>query len=473
MNDYGYPKVICNDVPERKYLCCHCENILRKAVQTMCGHRYCAQCLSRLASSTNRTICPKCREGEDPSSLSEECVLIEEKSFSDVAINKEISELKVHCATSECTWAGVLKDYDDHRNLCDYTEIQCHTGCGQMVRRKHLADHLENECPNNKTNLCPKCSQRIRPNELPRHVCPKRGSEDQKKGKNGPGSGKEKCVFSQVGCSFRGIKEKLKEHEKSSSSAHLALLLSVVAEQGSKKKKDTSHQQSDELEQRIQVTENILTVLNREMENMHAQLASEREQNVVRQRRMRAMEHKIDSYHHALAMKDVQINELSLRLQALEQATYDGVFVWRITNLTQRCQDAINGQSTSLYSPAFYSAKYGYKACLRIYLNGDGAGRGTHVSLFFAVMKGEYDAFLFWPFKHKVTFMLLDQSNREHILDAFRPDYTSASFQRPIADMNIASGCPLFCPLAKLHSPTYNYVKEDTMFIRCIIESNP
>lgn len=52
--------------------------------------------------------------------------------------------------------------------------------------------------------------------------------------------------------------------------------------------------------------------------------------------------------------------------------------------------------------PAFYTARYGYKVCLRVYLNGDGTGKGTHVSLFFVVMKGDYDALLPWPFRHKV-----------------------------------------------------------------------
>lgn len=40
--------------------------------------------------------------------------------------------------------------------------------------------------------------------------------------------------------------------------------------------------------------------------------------------------------------------------------------------------------------------------CLRIYLNGDGTGRGTHLSLFFVVMKGPNDALLRWPFNQKV-----------------------------------------------------------------------
>ena len=51
---------------------------------------------------------------------------------------------------------------------------------------------------------------------------------------------------------------------------------------------------------------------------------------------------------------------------------------------------------------AFYTSKYGYKMCLRIYLNGDGTGRSSHLSLFFVVMRGLSDALLKWPFNQKV-----------------------------------------------------------------------
>ncbi|MEQ2175124.1 hypothetical protein GOODEAATRI_014978 [Goodea atripinnis] len=68
-----------------------------------------------------------------------------------------------------------------------------------------------------------------------------------------------------------------------------------------------------------------------------------------------------------------------------------------------------------------------------------------------------------------VTLMLLDQSNREHIIDAFRPDVTSSSFQRPVSEMNIASGCPLFCPLSKLDGKN-SYIRDDTIFIKAIVD---
>ena len=45
--------------------------------------------------------------------------------------------------------------------------------------------------------------------------------------------------------------------------------------------------------------------------------------------------------------------------------------------------------------------------CIRAYLNGDGSGYKTHLSLFFVLMKGEYDALLRWPFDYKVSMILV------------------------------------------------------------------
>lgn len=69
----------------------------------------------------------------------------------------------------------------------------------------------------------------------------------------------------------------------------------------------------------------------------------------------------------------------------------------------------------------------------------------------------------------QVTLMLLDHNNREHVIDAFRPDVTSSSFQRPVSDMNIASGCPLFCPVSKMEAKN-SYVRDDAIFIKAIVD---
>ena len=96
-------------------------------------------------------------------------------------------------------------------------------------------------------------------------------------------------------------------------------------------------------------------------------------------------------------------------------------------------------------------------------------GKGTHLSLFFVVMRGNYDALLRWPFQQKVTFKLIDQGGDQHIIDSFRPDPNSSSFQRPASNMNIASGCPLFVPKSVLHSR--GYIKDDTVFFKITVDT--
>ena len=68
--------------------------------------------------------------------------------------------------------------------------------------------------------------------------------------------------------------------------------------------------------------------------------------------------------------------------------------------------------------------------------------------------------------------ILIDQNNRDHIIDAFRPDPSSSSFRKPTSEMNIASGCPLFCPLSSITSDQYAYVKDDTMYLKIIVDTS-
>ena len=100
-------------------------------------------------------------------------------------------------------------------------------------------------------------------------------------------------------------------------------------------------------------------------------------------------------------------------------------------------------KTISLYSAPFYTGRYGYKMCLRLYMDGDGSGKGTHLS-FLTIMRGEYDALLTWPFKQAVTLMLLGQDKQKDIVQSFRPEPTSSSFQRPRNEMNVASVCSTF-----------------------------
>ena len=160
--------------------------------------------------------------------------------------------------------------------------------------------------------------------------------------------------------------------------------------------------------------------------------------------------------------------ELALLIQTLQATSYNGTFVWKIPDIKRRRGEAVSGKTVSLYSAPFYTNRHGYKMCLRLYLDGDGGGKGTHLSFFLTLMKGEYDALLSWPFRQTITLVLLDQDRQKNIVQSFRPDMDSSSFQRPVNEMSVASGCPTFAPLSVLDNSSY--VKDDTMFFQCRVD---
>ena len=160
--------------------------------------------------------------------------------------------------------------------------------------------------------------------------------------------------------------------------------------------------------------------------------------------------------------------EMALIVQSLQATSHNGCFVWKISEVAQRRREAKLGKAISLYSAPFYTCNHGYKMRLTLYMDGDGTGKGSHLSFFLTLMKGEYDALLVWPFRPTVSLILLDQDRQKDIVQSFRPDPSSCSFQRPRNEMNIASGCPQFTPLSVLESPSY--VKDDTIFVKCTID---
>ena len=56
------------------------------------------------------------------------------------------------------------------------------------------------------------------------------------------------------------------------------------------------------------------------------------------------------------------MSELELQLQASLASTHNGSFLWRIPEIARRRRDAIEERITSIYSPPFYTGRYGSMA---------------------------------------------------------------------------------------------------------------
>ena len=213
----------------------------------------------------------------------------------------------------------------------------------------------------------------------------------------------------------------------------------------------------------------LLVELNSMMQNQNKEVKRLETQLKTSNDEIRKLQRRTEYLEHTLSARNFAIAELEEYVKQEQFSSFDGVLIWKITDFARRRNEAITGQHVSTYSPCFYTSHHGYKMCVRLYLNGDGKGKGTHISVFFVIMRGQYDALLRWPFRQKITFMLIDQDNVEHVIDSFRPDPSSSSFQRPRRETNIASGCPTFCPLSELNNRAY--VKDDTMFIKVIVDN--
>ncbi|CAB1320038.1 unnamed protein product [Coregonus sp. 'balchen'] len=346
----------------------------------------------------------------------------------------------------------------NHEGKCDFMIILC-PSCKELMRTNELERHNERECPERTLN-CKYCKEpfhfkNIKPQSLELaghkiHELHRALRElELKLGQLTLGGGAPVQGVCTPTLPTLALPALATSFTPLPSTVGAALELQLHSE---KTKVAELSRRCQELELKVGTFENIVCVLNREMERSSTTIEAYNRQ-------------------HRLDQDKVEIlnNKMEGNMREMSAATFDGIFVWKISDFTKKRQDAVAGRAPAMFSPAFFTSKYGYKMCLRIYLNGDGTGRGSHLSLFFVVMRGHSDALLKWPFNQKVTLMLLDQNNREHIIDAFRPDISSSSFQRPVSDMNIASGCPLFCPLPKLDTKN-SYIRDDTIFIKAIVD---
>ena len=232
---------------------------------------------------------------------------------------------------------------------------------------------------------------------------------------------------------------------------------------------DTSHPSNTELATMRGVEHRVLTL----EENVHKlQPTVERIQQDLNQQGMQlaGCVEGVQAVQETATRHAVSMEEIKLRQDILDVKTTTGVFIWKIPDIKKRHRDALDRRTLSLYSPPFHTSPHGYRICIRAYLNGDGSGKGTHISVFFVLMRSEQDNLLRWPFGYPVTFTLMNQDTHpsRSISETFLPDARSPSFQQPRSEMNIASGFPRFASQSVLSNESFT--KGNAIFIKCRVD---
>ena len=168
----------------------------------------------------------------------------------------------------------------------------------------------------------------------------------------------------------------------------------------------------------------------------------------------RKLEEKFNKARRKLEEKVIALE--SRPMQCQEEHT------WKISCFSEVLRRAKSGEKSIILSDAF--VKYGYKFRLRMHPDGNGNVKNTHLSLYFVIMKGEYDAVLPWPFHKKVTFTLIDQredpNSRKNIVKSYTADPELKTFARPVTDENGGLGYKKFVSHDQLKER--HYMVEDT-----------
>ena len=161
--------------------------------------------------------------------------------------------------------------------------------------------------------------------------------------------------------------------------------------------------------------------------------------------------------------------DMDLKINLLENKTKNGEIIWKIDKINWRMAQARMGKLVALHSAPCYTEQYQYKYCIRLYLNGDGMGRNTHISIYFVLMKSEYDPLLQWPMYKKIKFELINQEdNADNVVESIITNPRSPCFQRPFKSMNEASGIPMFVSMEKFL--TGGFVRDDCAYFKTIVK---
>ena len=84
------------------------------------------------------------------------------KTFINKQNDRAIKNLHIFCTNKDkrCDWQGEINDITGHlrsSNGCSFEEVKCSEGCGLLLQRQHLSDHVDNKCPSRKVH-CQYCN---------------------------------------------------------------------------------------------------------------------------------------------------------------------------------------------------------------------------------------------------------------------------------------------------------------------------
>ena len=339
--------------PPEEFFCPVSFAVLLEPYQTQCCGNHLSQEAYKLLQGQP---CPVCRE--------ENLTAMKDNFHKRRALS-----LKVRCPHKAvgCEWQGELRSLEQHLNTnssaaeCGYVDVDCPYACGERVQRRSLEEHKSQRCPlrpftcqycNHKSTHQKATKEHLTVCEKYPLPCPNECGEEEIEQQHLKGHLEQtcpleviQCNFSYAGCGAQLQHRLMSAHMKESMEAHLSLL-SLIA-QKVPKLQDTVQQQADQIKQQGDLIKQMADLMRLQIRRL--------------------------------------VPPVDIIMDHFEQH--------------KKNNDA-------WYSPPFYTHLGGYRMCLEVDANGDGRGKGTHVSVYVCLMRGEFDDLLKWPFRGEITIQL-------------------------------------------------------------------
>ena len=434
--------------------CPICLHILREPYQaTCCGNIFCRTCIERVKECIKP--CPMCNQEKF-------------EIFHDKRLQHTLYDFQVVCPhkLDGCEWKGELRELEKHLNSnpvpekqldgCMYEAVAC-VYCKADYFRKDIQFHQGSKC-GKRPYSCEYCSayQSTCNDVIDNHwpVCPSRpvpcpndcGVYPERKNLkshlvNECTKRVVECPFTYAGCSATFHPTELHSHLENNTSMHLSLVASFsqkmihVTTELSQKVSDLEMQiqklslasssiiAQGGTSQTIQFTTELhkADACSTEVQSMSKEfrmLSDARDQILKRQsnkieeleQQNKLLQHQVDSLLHQPGAENVGC------VQELRSHLYIVPVVYTMPDYSTRLSQSL---ASFIFKPhPFYTFPQGYKMQLCVNAYGDGPGKGTHISVFLILMKGDFDDNLKWPFRGSVTIQILSQNgDSQHYTD--------------------------------------------------------
>ena len=494
--DLDVTRVDFMDVSPEHLVCPSCRKVFRNP---------------HVASCCSTVYCRKCIDGDCPS-----CATPCELSFSE-ATQRAINELYIRCTHVQdgCMWFGKLGYLPIHLDeagtrsseaggpsrkfsvsSCAFVRIACPHDCGVKLNRLSLLEHTTKRCKERpytcehcgdfsstfaetERDHFPSCSMFPLkcPNKCPQKSIP-RWRYEQHLASECPYQDNVACTFSFAGCQAKMRRKEIETHLKNNLVQHLAMLsdeflhhksdmavkLETAASQpaanGTKGVEDGYNETLTAKDGEIQRLKNELQQAKREkdeeMSLMREMLDTLKQSMEDQERRLRVAE----------TLNSSLIKEVG-HLRPFMSGPLPITFT--VTKF-----DQLRKADKWWYSRPFYSGVCSYRLSMFLFCNGVLDGKGTHLSLFIYLVRGEYDDELVWPFRANVSVHLLNQrGDRNHYqkMIRFTPDTPPAVCSRVTSgEMAKEGNGPTqfisFDDLALNSSTDTQYLRDDCLKIR-------